>query len=291
MKILIVGKNSFIGKGLLSIYSADKNLHAFGVSHQEVMNPENDFIHFLQEHNFDLCVNCSGSSNIQQSYTDTIADFEANVLFYINLLNIFSKALPYCKIIQLSSAATYGLQNVMLLHEGLISKPISPYGYHKLQTEVIGEEFAKCKGSKVVSLRLFSAYGPENKKQLLWDIYQKAKHTKSLTLKGTGEESRDFIYIDDIAQAILAVANNAQFNGEVVNVANSISIKINEVSALFERYLGKGLTINFDNETHLGNPKHLVADITTIENWGYSQKINFETGLKLYIKWLQEKQL
>ena len=101
---------------------------------------------------------------------------------------------------------------------------------HKLMAEQICQEFNRFWGIRTCCLRIFSAYGPRLKKQLLWDIYQKIKKNDELVLYGTGNETRDFIYISDIIRIIDMVIQKAEFRGEALNIANGKQIKIKDIA-------------------------------------------------------------
>lgn len=79
-------------------------------------------------------------------------------------------------------------------------------------------------------IRIFSAYGPGLKKQLLWDISQKLKADGALNLFGTGNETRDFIYIDDLVRLIDIAIRNSDFKADVLLAASGKEISIREVA-------------------------------------------------------------
>ena len=108
--------------------------------------------------------------------------------------------------------------------------PLSPYGRHKVFAEEICNEYHEYFGIKTCSLRIFSAFGPGLKKQILWDIYQKSLHGDLINLCGTGMETRDFVFIDDIVDAIHKVMLSGDFNAGIYNVASGKEITIRELA-------------------------------------------------------------
>ena len=87
-----------------------------------------------------------------------------------------------CKFINFSSAAVYGNPKFLPITENSVCKPLFPYGFHKLQSELLLTEYYNFFGLKTCSLRVFSAYGPLLKKQLFWDLYQKAIQNDTISL-------------------------------------------------------------------------------------------------------------
>jgi UDP-glucose 4-epimerase len=193
----------------------------------------------------------------------------------------------HVKFINLSSAAVYGNPQNLPVKESDETKPLSPYGYHKLMCELLLKEYHHCFGLKTASLRIFSAYGMGQKKLLLWDLHQKIKNSNGkICLFGTGNETRDFIHVDDLAQQILLVISNASFKGEAVNVGNGVGVKISEIVDFYHKYYPKKFEYNFNGEVRLGDPLNWCADISTLNKWGYVPKFEIENGIKEIIKWL-----
>jgi nucleoside-diphosphate-sugar epimerase len=86
-------------------------------------------------------------------------------------------------------------------------RPISPYGFHKLTCEVLAAEYASCFDLNILVARLFSVFGPAQRRLLVWELYdQLAGPDDTAWLQGTGDETRDFIHVDDAVDALLFAA-------------------------------------------------------------------------------------
>jgi UDP-glucose 4-epimerase len=138
----------------------------------------------------------------------------------------------------------------------------------------------EAKEIKTCSLRVFSAYGPGLKKQLFWDIYQKALQSKTITLSGTGGESRDFIFINDLVQAIDVIISRANFQADVINVASGTETTISNAARIFLDALGKDYSLQFSGEKKVGDPLNWKADITKISEMGFKPFTSVEDGLQ-----------
>jgi nucleoside-diphosphate-sugar epimerase len=136
-------------------------------------------------------------------------------------------------------------------------------------------------------LRVFSAYGNGQKKLLMWDLFQKFQDDvfDTIELFGTGNETRDFIHIEDILQQIELVIKYAPFNGESINIANGEAIKISEIATIFQNHLNSNKSIKFNNIVREGDPLHWCAEIETLKSWGYTQSLSLNDGIKQYIDW------
>jgi dTDP-glucose 4,6-dehydratase/UDP-glucose 4-epimerase len=295
MKILVVGSKGFIGTHLFNYYSTksevwgcDVLMDYDAVNYFLVDASNADFDDLFQSIAFEVCINCSGAASVPDSVKNPQRDFYLNTLNVFNLLDSIRKHQPKCKFINLSSAAVYGNPSNLPIIENAELKPLSPYGFHKKNAEMICEEFSKFYGIKTCSLRIFSAYGNGLKKQLFWDIAQKAKHVNSLTLYGTGLESRDFIHVNDLIQAIDNVIKIGDFNAGIYNVANGEEITIKQAADIILKGIGWQGVLSFNNETRIGDPLNWCADISKLKSLGYKQRVTLTEGLNDYAKWLKD---
>jgi len=287
MKILIIGSKGFIGSYLVGYFSKRCEVWEMDIV-LDYNNPR--FISFedMEKHKFDFCINCSGAANVSFSLQNPYNDFNLNTFNVFKFLENIRLHNPDCKYINISSAAVYGNPIELPIKENAPLAPVSPYGYHKLQSEQICEEFNRFFGIKTVSLRVFSAYGEGLRKQLFWDLYQKFTKESAIELWGTGEESRDFIHINDIAQIVELAMQRSSFNAQVVNVANGEQVKISEAVDTFHKLLGTNKSYSFNNKSTVGYPINWEADISLIKNWRYKKNVYLEHGLEQYIKWVKQ---
>ena len=246
-KILIIGSKGFIGSHAYNYFSGSPGYESWACDvvvdyiddHYFLIDSTNsDFNEIFETVAFDICINCSGAASVPESLVHPFRDFTLNVLIVGKILEAIRRNAPSCKFINLSSAAVYGNSLVLPVKEDAALQPISPYGYHKLQAENICEEFYRFYNIQTCSVRIFSAYGNGLKKQLFWDMAQKLKSSKNVTLFGTGNESRDFIHIDDIVKAIELIITKGRFEATYYNIANGEEITIRDAAEKLQLLLG-----------------------------------------------------
>lgn len=164
--------------------------------------------------------------------------------------------------------------------------PLSPYGLHKMFADHLIRFYSQTYALQSCSLRIFSAYGEGQKKLLLWDLHRKIQNSDGkVTLSGTGNESRDYIHVIDIAQQILLTIKHATFAGESINIANGIEVKISDIVGYYAKYYPKKFSYEFNGVAREGDPNNWRADIRTMNDWGYEQSVNIEEGIRNYINW------
>lgn len=294
-KVLIIGSKGFIGTHAYKYFSNSPGYVSWGCDvvveyvddHYFLIDASNsDFNEIFDTVSFDICINCSGAASVPDSLIHPFRDFTLNVFTVGKILEAMRKHSPACKFINLSSAAVYGNPQVLPVTTKSEIQPVSPYGFHKLYSEHLCKEYHSFFSLQTLSLRVFSVYGPGLKKQLFWDWYQKSLNNQAVDIYGTGSESRDFIYIDDLLQVISLAIQRGTFNGAAVNVANGNEVYIRDAAAFYLGYLNKKYV--FKGEVKKGDPLNWVADITDITGWGYKNEIMLEEGLKRYIEWVKE---
>jgi dTDP-glucose 4,6-dehydratase/UDP-glucose 4-epimerase len=157
----------------------------------------------------------------------------------------------------------------------------------------MGEEicyyFSNYFGVQSLSLRLFSVFGPGLYKQIFWDLFQKCHASASIEIFGTGDESRDYIYIKDLVRVFLIMIEKGKFDAGIYNVANGREIKIRDAVNTFIRQFKWNGNITYSGHQRKGDPLNWCADTGRIQSLGYVPQYSLEQGLEEYITWLQEK--
>jgi UDP-glucose 4-epimerase len=216
---------------------------------------------------------------------DPASDFNHSVMATFNLLDAMRLNAPGCRFLYPSSAAVYGNPSRLPVNESQKPNPISPYGFHKLICEQLAAEFHKVYGLPTAIVRIFSAYGVGLKRQVLWDICQKASAQNILLLQGTGNESRDFIHVSDIALAILLLAEKSPCKGDIYNLASGTETTIRGLQEIIVSELGLEIPVEFNGLVVPGDPINWRADVSRISLMGFRPEIDLREGVASYAKW------
>lgn len=296
--VLITGVTGFLGR-YIARHFAGAGWHVVGLGTQPAENaPQQLLAHYqtlrLPSPTLDeivrdfaptLCVHCAGRASIALSMSDPQADFEASVQVTFNVLDSLRRHAPACHLIYLSSAAVYGNPPTLPIDERAPTAPLSPYGYHKLLGEQLCEAFWRIYQLPTTSVRIFSAYGPGLRRQVMWDLCQKALTQPRLTLQGSGEESRDFIHGRDVARAIYHLAQAAPGQGERYNLASGQETTIRVLAERLCAALGREIPIEFDGVIPPGTPRNWRADIGRLSATGWEPAIPLAEGVEVFAHW------
>ena len=194
------------------------------------------------------------------------------------------------KIIFSSSSAVYGENLNMPLKETENFMPCSPYATQKASCELYLKSFYESYGLNYVALRYFNVFGPRQDENspyaaVIPKFISAILNGESPVIYGDGEQSRDFIYVKEIAKANIA-ACKSNYNG-VLNVALGKSMTINQLFEKIKKVLDSDINVNHLDERP-GDIKHSLADINNLENINFKpQQDKFEEQLEETIKWFK----
>lgn len=298
MNILIIGSEGFIGKHCVEKFLAkgylvhgcdlvDYKTQSYIYTKISRLSPDFDFLFENQTYNY--CINAAGNGSVPVSIEHPLTDFDANCGDVIRLLELIRTKSPKCKYLHISSAAVYGNPKSFPVYESASPYPLSPYGWHKLIAEKLCEEYSTLYEINIAVVRPFSVFGPGLRKQLFWDLYQKSKQTDDkIELWGDGTESRDFIYITDLVNAIDLILTSNTGMYEIFNLATGTETTIKGIAELFYKNLDVSTPLYFNHYSKPGDPKNWKANIDKLKNIGFTQAMEIEEGIKLTAEWIKK---
>lgn len=292
-RVLITGAAGFIGAKMMELFTA-RGFTAFGWDRINTENIESidmldeaSVIAVLERIKPNIVVHCAGSADVGKSVQYPETDYAGNVTITHNLLFALHKLnMKSIRVVFLSSAGVYGNPISLPITEDMPVNPLSPYALHKVMCEDMCRYFNRNYNMDIEVARIFSAYGAGLRKQIFWDMHMKAEKTGKLEMFGTGNESRDYIHVDDVIQSLylLATANTKDM---FFNVANGEEITIRQATEWFAECAGiDNDKITFNGHVREGDPINWRADITRIKKLGYKKSINMRDGLQKYVDWI-----
>lgn len=172
-------------------------------------------------------------------------------------------------------------------------KPVHPllhYSQSKYDQERISLIAGKRLTIPVVALRYFLTYGPRqsatNQYTGVCSLFlRQILEGKSPLIYEDGLQTRDFVYVDDIAEANMFVLENEGANNKVLNVGSGKPTAIKYIAENIAKELGKEIAITASNQFRLGDVRDIFADITAIQALGFKPKVTVEEGIRKYVRW------
>jgi UDP-glucuronate 4-epimerase len=224
----------------------------------------------------------AGQPGVRKSWGRDFADYvDANVLATQRLLEAARRAPDLRRLVYASSSSVYGDAETYPTREVDLPRPLSPYGVTKLAAEQLCTLYAKNFAVPTVSLRYFTVYGPGQRPDMAFNRFIRAALADApIELYGTGEQVRDFTYVDDIVEANLRAARSDVEPGSVFNVSGGSSTSINEVLDILAGVAGRELRVN-RTAAVAGDVRRTGGAADRIrEVLGWRPTVDIESGLR-----------
>lgn len=190
------------------------------------------------------------------------------------------------RVVLISSGTVYGNQAVQPVVETAVPNPRSPYAVSKLAAEYYTRTIGGLWGIETVSLRVFNAYGPGQHHPpvhtpVIPNFLRQAWENGTIVIHGNGEQTRDYVYVDDVVNAMVAAAAAPEINALTINVGSGTEVSVRELARLATEVTGGHPEIVF-NPRNEGGLSRLRADLTLArEKLGYEPKTSLVEGLKI----------
>lgn len=299
MVFLVTGGAGFIGSNLAKHLEGDVVVvDNLSEGHRENVPKNVEFIHhdlrdasFVQdlfnEHDFTHVYHLAAHFANQKSVEDPFMDLSVNGETTLRLLEL-SRKRDVQKFVYSSSSCVYGAAKPPM-REDLRPQPETPYGITKLLGEYYTQYFHDYYGLNTTSVRYFNVYGPGEYpgpyRNVIPKFFQAAMQKKPLTITGTGEETRDFTFVDDAVQATLLCAEKT--SGQVVNIGNGQPTPIKSLAEKINEITNNPSPIQFTPRRDWDHIAHRLADVSKLKSLGVEPQTSLDDGLKKTHAWLK----
>ncbi|MBP7693864.1 MAG: NAD-dependent epimerase/dehydratase family protein [Anaerolineales bacterium] len=193
------------------------------------------------------------------------------------------------RVVLVSSGAVYGEQSVQPVRETMAPEPRSPYAVSKLAAEYYVRTIGALWGIETVALRVFNAYGPGQPlpaahAPVIPRFIRQALTGGSLVAHGDGRQTRDYVYVDDVLEALAAAATAQTVDRRAINVGSGQEISVRELAGQVQRAAGSALDVIY-TPSEGGGVSRLCADLTLAgEKLNYRPRVGLAEGLRLTIE-------
>ena len=231
----------------------------------------------------DVVVHLAAMTSVPFSVSNPNFTYDTNVAGTLNLL-ISCAEEKVGKFVFISSCAVYGEPECLPVNETCPTSPISPYAESKLAAEHFCLGFHEKQLLKSVVLRLFNVYGSRqgvnDYSGVITRFIDRSRQGLPLIIYGDGSQTRDFVHVCDVVEAVLSSLENSDAEGEVFNIGSGAPISVLELAKAVLDLTGLNLEILYD-EPRLGDIKYSYADISKAEKLlGYRPRLSLRDGLR-----------
>ncbi len=240
----------------------------------------------FSEEVIETVIHLAAKAGVRPSVSDPRTYQEVNVGGTLNVLDLAQRN-GIKKFIFGSSSSIYGPAAEPPFREDAPLSPISPYAATKAAGELLGHTYSHLYGMQILCLRFFTVYGPRQRPDLAIHKFARLIMSGSpVPVYGDGSSERDFTYIDDIIQGVLAAIEYTATPFEVINLGESETITVNRLIELLEEAIGKQAIIDSQPEQP-GDLPRTHADISKAINLlGYKPTTQIEAGIRKFVRWL-----
>ena len=260
----------------------------------------------------DVIVHLAANTGVGPSVDNPRLDLQSNVCGIFNMLEA-ARLNSASRFVFASSGAPVG-ETTPPIHEKIAPRPVSPYGASKLAGEGYCSAYYRTFGVQTVSLRFGNVYGPGSghKSSVVAKFIRSAMDGLTCEIYGDGDQTRDFIYIDDLTDAILRAATFGlqdglgEFSesekqteispdsvwGEIFQIATSREHTVNEVAEFLRKELAKhGIDMKIEHGSpRLGDVKRNFSDTSKAKRiLNFEAKTNLEEGIERTVEWFLRK--
>jgi UDP-glucuronate 4-epimerase len=239
------------------------------------------------EHHFDAIIHLAARAGVRPSLSEPRLYTEVNINGTINLLELAEGA-GVRKFVFGSSSSVYGPAATPPFREDAPLAPISPYAATKASGEMLAHTYSHLYGMNIVCLRFFTVYGARQRPDLAIHKFARMMADRSpIPIYGDGSAKRDFTYIDDIVQGVMAAIEYDATPFEVINLGESQTITVNRMIELLEDALGQKAILE-RRPPQPGDMPITHADITKARKLlSYRPTTPIETGIKKFAEWFK----
>jgi nucleoside-diphosphate-sugar epimerase len=236
----------------------------------------------------DFVINVAAVVSVPRSIKDPLLVNEVNVKGTLNLLKASVDG-HVKRFIQASSASVYGDAQTLPVCEDFAPKPLSPYAVSKLAADNYAAVFHQVYGLETVCLRYFNVYGPRQANNpysgAITIFANDLLGSRPPKIFGDGEQTRDFVFVEDVASANLLALTERSAVGEIFNIATGEATTINKLVQTLQEIMGKRNLKPVYEAPRCGDVRHSCASIEKAKTLlGYEPVFSLEKGLKVLVQ-------
>jgi UDP-glucuronate 4-epimerase len=246
----------------------------------------------FQNNRIDIVCNLAAQAGVRYSIENPEVYLDTNITGFLNVLQCM-REFEVSKIVYASSSSVYGNSDeVPFKEDQSVDLPISVYAATKKTNELLAHTYSHLFGIQSIGLRFFTVYGPWGRPDMAMHLFADAiTKNKPIKVFNNGDLSRDFTYIDDIVEGVIATLENdlpekAKYG--IYNIGNSKPVKLLNFIEALEHSFGKN-AIKEMYPMQPGDVQQTWADVSDLQrDFGYSPSTDIQSGIDAFVKWYKD---
>lgn len=240
-------------------------------------------------------IHLAAQTSVIRSMEEPVEDARINYMATVQVVE-FARAKEVARVVFTSSSAVYGDAEELPVTEASPPSPLSPYGIHKRASELFLEYGGQVLGLCTTALRLFNVYGPRQDPSSPYSgvisiFLDRAHAGEELAIFGNGEQTRDFVFVGDVARALCtaSLGDDASPGSVIANIGTGRATTINELARQCIACCGATVAVTH-HPARPGEILHSVADISRArQTLGFAPQMAIEEGLQRTADWYREQ--
>lgn len=246
----------------------------------------------INQHEFDYVFHLAAHFANQNSVDHPFSDIQTNIVGTVSLLEILKFHKSLRKFVYASSSCVYGTATHMS-EDTFIYPSETPYSINKYTAELYTQYYAHLFHVPTVSIRIFNTYGPYELagkyRNVIPNFIEKALNGEDLVITGTGKESRDFTFVEDLVDLMLSAAVSDSKEGEIFNGGTAVRTEILQMAEIIKEFTQSNSNIVFKPSRNWDKVKDRLSDTSkSVSELKYEPKVSIREGLEKTIKWYME---
>jgi len=243
---------------------------------------------------FDLVSHHAAQIDVRISVADPARDARTNVLGLLNVLEAAHRNGTRRVVYVSSGGVVYGEPELRPTPETAPKLPLSPYGVSKLTGEYYLQYYHRIHGMEYVALRYSNVYGPRQDPHgeagVVAIFSTRLLAGEELHIFGDGEQTRDYVYVGDVARANIRAAElelpaGGGIDDLAFNVGTGIGTSVNRLADVLEAVSGRGAGRTF-RAARKGELRHSTLDVSRFQQWGWAPQVSLREGLRETFEWI-----
>lgn len=298
---LIIGSTGFIGERVCKIISKKIDLYTISKKNNMSFSKKHFLINTEKFYQLNKVISnlkkkyekinvffLAGESSVENSIINSRLSINSSVISFHNLilcLKNFNSTIIFA-----SSGSVYDSREKSFFSENDPLRPPSPYASIKYASEGMAMSYCETFGMDIRIARMFSVFGEKMNRFFIYDLVKKLKKSNGkIVLKGSGNQERDYLHVDDVAKGLITILNNGT-KGEVYNLCSGKAVKLKDLSKKIRNILNKNeIKIVWDKKSIKGIRDCWYGKNKKIKSIGFNHKISFNKSLRSTINYIYKK--